>query len=223
MPTDSPLQSPPHSPDSREKNAHPHDIPINRLHGLSDGVFAIVMTLLVLELRVPETIRDLSRLAENTAVTDTLIALSGKVGIFILTFLVTGLSWLSHTRLYSYVVRADQRLGLLNVLYLMSVSLLPFTAALLGAHGGVPAGIWPYALNQMLISASYVLMLGYIRQHALAGAQAPIKMLAIRAWLNLAVFAVMGLFAFIQPGIAWFAPVLLAVVQPLLSRFAPHA
>ena len=181
------------------------------------------MTLLVLELNIPEVVRGLGQVAENAAVNTALIHLSGKVGIFILTFLVTGLSWLSHTRLYSYVVRADQRLGFLNVLYLMMVSLLPFTAALLGAHGGVPAGIWPYALNQMLISASYVLMLRYMRQHALAEAQAPMNMLAIRAWLNLAVFAVMGAFAFIQPGIAWFAPTLLAVAQPLLSRFAPHA
>ncbi|WP_161882121.1 TMEM175 family protein [Deinococcus alpinitundrae] len=198
--------------------ANPQDIPLSRLHGLSDGVFAIVMTLLVLELNVPEVVRGLGQAAEAAAVNEALISLIGKLAIYALTFVVTGLSWLSHSRLYTYVRRSDQRLAFLNILYLMMVSLLPFTAALLGAHGNVPAGIWPYALNQMLISASYVLMLRYGRLHALAETHAPIRMLAIRAWLNLAVFIVMGLVGFVQPSLAWFAPSLLGVVQPLLSR-----
>lgn len=209
-------------PEDSSPAANAQDIPLSRLHGLSDGVFAIVMTLLVLELNVPEVARGLSEVAERAAVNQGLTDLIGKVAIYVLTFLVTGLSWLSHSRLYTYVRRTDQRLAFLNVLYLMTVSLLPFTAALLGAHGNVPAGIWPYALNQMLISASYVLMLSYVRLHALADTHAPIRMLAIRAWLNLAVFAVMGVLAFVQPSLAWFAPTLLGVVQPLLSRFLPR-
>ncbi|GAA4021229.1 TMEM175 family protein [Deinococcus rubellus] len=202
--------------------ADAQDIPLSRLHGLSDGVFAIVMTLLVLQLNLPEVARGLGEVAERAAVNQALIDLLGKLAIYVLTFLVTGLSWLSHSRLYTFVRRSDQRLAFLNVLYLMTVSLLPFSAAVLGAHGGVQAGVWPYALNQMLISAAYVLMLSYVRVHALVGTHAPIRMLAIRAWLNLAVFAVMGLLAFVQPSIAWFAPVLLGVVQPLLSRLLPH-
>ena len=209
-------------PEDPAPAANPQDIPLSRLHGLSDGVFAIVMTLLVLELNVPEVARGLAQGAEAAAVNEALVGLIGKLAIYALTFLVTGLSWLSHSRLYTYVRRSDQRLAFLNILYLMTVSLLPFSAALLGAHGNTPAGIWPYALNQMLISASYVLMLRYVRLHALAETHAPIRMLAVRAWLNLAVFAVMGLLGFVQPSLAWFAPSLLGVVQPLLSRFLPR-
>lgn len=210
-------------PEESAPVAHPQDIPLGRLHGLSDGVFAIVMTLLVLELNLPEIARGLNQAAEAAAVNQALTGLIGKLGIYVLTFLVTGLSWLSHSRLYVFVSRADQRLGFLNVSYLMTVSLLPFSAALLGAHGNTPAGVWPYALNQMLISASYVLMLNYVRVHALADTHAPIRMLAIRAWLNLAVFAVMGILAFVQPSLAWFAPTLLGVVQPLLARVLPKS
>ena len=207
---------PPQAPDD------PYTIPLGRLHGLSDGVFAIVMTLLVLELGVPEVARGLSQAAQTAVINQALIDLLGKIFIYVLTFLVTGLSWLSHSRLYVYVSRADQRLGFLNVVYLMTVSLLPFSAALIGSHGDTPGGVWPYALNQMLISASYVLMLRYVRFHALAEAHAPLGMLSLRAWINLGVFAVMGVLAFLSPSLAWFAPILLTVIQPLLRRLLPH-
>ncbi|TSA85634.1 DUF1211 domain-containing protein [Deinococcus detaillensis] len=206
---------------SPDANTNPQDIPLGRLHGLSDGVFAIVMTLLVLELNVPGVARTLSQAAQSAAVNQTLLDLIGKVGIYILTFLVTGLSWLSHNRLFVYVKSADQRLGFLNVVHLMMVSLLPFTAALLGSYGNVAGGVWPYALNQLLMSLTYLLLLRYVRQHALAEAHAPIRMLAVRSVLNSAVFAVMGILAFIQPSIAWFAPVLLGIIQPLLTRWKP--
>ncbi|AWN23137.1 hypothetical protein DKM44_07780 [Deinococcus irradiatisoli] len=200
----------------------PEAVPAGRLHGLSDGVFAIVMTLLVLELRLPELAGEVGALgpaAQNAEVLQGLADLTGKLSIYFMTFVVTGLSWLGHSRLYAQIRQIDQRLGFLNVLYLMMVSLLPFSAALIGEHGNVPAGIAPYALNQMLISASFLVMLRRTRQQEINARPEVASRLQQRSVLNLAVFTVMLGLAFIWSPLAWFTPFLLLLAHPLLGRW----
>ncbi len=196
------------------------DLPAGRVHGLSDGVYAIVMTLLVLELHVPELADGLSRAAENAEVFRHLTELSGKLTIYAMTFLVTGLSWISHSRLFLYVPRTDNHLGFLNVVYLMMVSLLPFTSALIGSFGSTATGVASYALNQILISAAFLLMLHHVGRNRLAVPGAPLRQLGQRSYLSLGVFAVMFALAFLYAPGAWFSPFVIPLAQPLITRRA---
>lgn len=98
-----------------------------RLETLADGVFAIVMTLLVFELRIPEL--------PGAAAADlwaAVVLLGPSLLSFIVSFLVLGVYWVGHHSQFQHIRRADQTLLWLNILFLMCVSLVPFSAGMLG-------------------------------------------------------------------------------------------
>ena len=122
-------------------------IPPQRLIALADGVFAIVMTLLVFQLTVPvatETDRLGSALAEMWP----------EFLIYVLSFLVLGLFWLIHHLVFDPVERYDTTLIWLNILYLMFASLVPFSTGLFIEHGAVTVTALIYGANMTLIFAT---------------------------------------------------------------------
>jgi uncharacterized membrane protein len=101
----------------------------HRIEALSDGIFAIVMTLLILELHVP----NLPPTAPNVEVTPALIALWPKFVSYLVTFVSLGVFWIGHHIMYHAVRRADRTLLWLNIFFFMFVSLLPFSTSVLNA------------------------------------------------------------------------------------------
>lgn len=101
----------------------------NRIEALSDGIFAIVMTLLILELHVP----NLPPNAPNVEVAPALVALWPKFLSYIVTFVSLGFFWVGHHIMYQAVRRADRTLLWLNIFFFMFVSLLPFSTSVLNA------------------------------------------------------------------------------------------
>jgi uncharacterized membrane protein len=126
------------------------EAPVNtpeRLKALADGVFAIVMTLMVLQLGVPAA-GGLSREAE-------LLRELGKLWpeflIYILSFMILGVFWYMHHSLFSVVRRFDTTLVWLNILFLLFVSLIPFSTAMAGKNGFVTVTAVVYGVNLLLI------------------------------------------------------------------------
>jgi uncharacterized membrane protein len=107
----------------------PFELGKNRIEALSDGMFAIAMTLLVLELRVPA----LPHNAANVVVVPALMKLLPKVGTYAVSFISLGVFWVGHHNMYHAIRRADRALLWLNILFFMFVSLLPFTTSVLNA------------------------------------------------------------------------------------------
>ena len=91
----------------------------------SDAVFAIVITLLVLELKVPH-------LSEHTdsALRHALVELLPNVAGFVISFLIIGLMWVEHHRIFRYIADYDAGLLWRNLLLLLCVSFVPFPTAL---------------------------------------------------------------------------------------------
>lgn len=91
----------------------------------SDAVFAIVITLLVLELKVPH-------LEEHTdpAMRHALVALLPRVAGFVISFLIVGLMWIEHHRVFRYIADYDAGLLWRNLLLLLCISFVPFPTAL---------------------------------------------------------------------------------------------
>jgi len=98
-----------------------------RIVFFSDAVFAIAITLLAIEIRPPE--------AETAATIDLFRALWPRVQAFLISFLIIGVSWIAHHRLFRMLRRYDYRMVLLNLLFLMTVAFLPVPTALLGQYG----------------------------------------------------------------------------------------
>jgi uncharacterized membrane protein len=101
----------------------------NRVEALSDGIFAIVMTLLILELHVPK----LPATAANVEVTAALFDLWPKFVSYLVAFISLGVFWIAHHIMYHAVRRADRTLLWLNIVFFMFVSVMPFSTSLLNS------------------------------------------------------------------------------------------
>jgi uncharacterized membrane protein len=94
-----------------------------RLEAFSDGVFAIAITLLVLEIKVPHS--GTSDLGSG------FLSLWPSYLAYAISFIVIGAIWINHHAMFKHIVRADQVLLLLNTLHLMFIAFLPFPTAVL--------------------------------------------------------------------------------------------
>jgi uncharacterized membrane protein len=125
-----------------------------RSNALSDGVFAIALTLLVLQIELPPgAAGDLWG-----ALGDTLPEIQG----YVISFAVIALLWLHHHRLFGRLVRIDQRLVVLNLAFLGAVAFLPFPSELLGDFGDEAAAPILFAVSMSLVGLIGALM----RRHA---------------------------------------------------------
>ena len=109
--------------------AHPFELGKNRIEALSDGVFAIVMTILVFNFKVPELPAD----AQNVQLTPALLALWPKFVTYGISFLSLGVFWIGHHMMYHTIQKADRTLLWLNIFFFMFVSILPFSASVVDA------------------------------------------------------------------------------------------
>jgi TMEM175 potassium channel family protein len=128
---------------SRERTARrreENEVEFSRIVAFSDGVFAIAITLLVLNLNVPERL-------QGADLTKVLLEQWPDLLAYAITFAVIGRFWLVHHRFFASVVGFDGRLLALNLFYLSWVALFPFSAQVLGDHGDNTGAIVLYAIN----------------------------------------------------------------------------
>src|SRR4249919_3075461 len=100
-----------------------------RLEAFSDGVFAIAITLLILEIKVPG-----AEELKHTSLTKYLSDQWPKYFAYVFSFLVLGIYWTNHHYLFKLYKRTDHWFNLLNVFFLMTISFLPFPSAILGEY-----------------------------------------------------------------------------------------
>ena len=101
-----------------------------RISFLSDGVFAIVMTLLVIELSVPVV----SKLKAEAELGTMLLEMWPKFFAFAISFLVLGIFWFIHHAQFHFIKRSNGMLAWINIFFLMLVALIPFSTALIGEY-----------------------------------------------------------------------------------------
>lgn len=142
------------------------DTLLDRLTFLSDGVFAIAITLLVLEIALPHVSGGYQQQVQEFP--GAIWAMWPEILTYALTFLIVGVYWMSHQRLFEYLARADIVLAWLNVLFLMSVAFLPIPSKILGDYGAIGAAERFYAISLMLPGLFLIAMWWYAtRQHRL--------------------------------------------------------
>ncbi len=114
----------------------------NRLESFSDGVFAIVITLLVLSIKIPTvSYRDLP---------DDLIALLPSIGVYVLSFILIGMYWVFHHYTFRMLREVDGVLIWLNILFLLFLSFLPFPTTLMGRYPFQAVPVLIYGINLIL-------------------------------------------------------------------------
>lgn len=129
--------------------------PSDRLEMFSDGVIAIAITLLVLQIGIPDV--------EQGDLGQALLDQWTSYAAFALSFVVIGIMWVSHHSMFERILRVDRRLLFLNLFLLMGIAFLPFPTALLAKYvdeGGSNAHLAAamYSTTMALIGVVFVLM-----------------------------------------------------------------
>ena len=101
-----------------------------RLVGFTDGVIAVAITLLVLDVRLP----DLPEHADSAALAAALLSLVPKLSAYGLSFLVVGAFWYIHHLRFRHIHRCDAPLIWLNLLFLLVIGIVPFASSVLSEH-----------------------------------------------------------------------------------------
>jgi uncharacterized membrane protein len=122
-------------------------MPTTRIEALSDGVFSIAMTVLVLGIQVPDGGGE----AELTA---RLLTLWPKFASYALSFVMLGVLWVGHHYQFQYIKRADRSLLWFNLLFLLAVTFLPFGTAVLGNYPRAPLAVLLYGATIVVGGAS---------------------------------------------------------------------
>jgi len=133
----------------------------NRLEAFSDGVLAIAITLLILEVKVP--------VAEEGELASKLAHQWPSYAAYAITFLVIGIIWVNHHFLFGQIRAVDRPLLYLNIVLLLFVAFLPFPTALLAEYlredqnSHVAAAV--YSATMTVIGLGFVLLWSYLARH----------------------------------------------------------
>jgi uncharacterized membrane protein len=192
---------------------------LDRVGAFSDGVFAVAITLLVLNIEVPA--KPNSGISDEHFLEDTLPDLLNLLQGYFIAFAVIGLFWYGHHVAWSRLERSSGKLVATNMLLLSLIGLMPFTTALLGDFEA-PLGVSVYALNVGLAALVDSLMDRIVISGRLSEPGDPRRQreTLIVGWLRPAVFFLSIPIAWISIPLAelfWFA---LFAVHPLARRLA---
>src|SRR5689334_3739730 len=171
-----------------------HDFSYERLITFTDGIFAIAITLLTLEIRVPE-VQNRAELGQA------IINMIPQILIFIFSFLQVGLFWLAHHRMFQAIERTDNRLMGLSLFYLMLIAFIPVPADTLGHYGDVFPSVTFFALTLALVGVMEVVIWEYAVRNGLLRADVTPLQISERRWRTISValmFAVSILIAVVS-------------------------
>ena len=192
---------------------------LERLILFSDAVFAIAITLLVIEIKIPEIHE--KPVTEN-AVLHKLAELIQKFVGFLVSFLLIGQYWIVHHRMFSFVINFTDRLIWLNILFLFAIALMPFSTGFYSEFvlRGVVTPVIFYTANIALLGLANFLMWRYLRNQRnnltenLTPALA--KYFSLRALTVPTIFVLFSFVYLYYPTIAFFIPMLIPFIMRLI-------
>ena len=118
-----------------------------RIEALSDGVFAIAMTILVFNLQFAKGVTALS----DAEMWDEVKRMGPGFLSFFLSFLTLGIFWIGHSTQFHFIAKSDRKMSWISIFFLMFVSLLPFTSDVLSHHIENKFSILLYWLNLLVM------------------------------------------------------------------------
>jgi uncharacterized membrane protein len=145
------------SPPHREPASAGAERETARVEAFSDGVFAIAITLLILEIKVPHD-------TEGVPLWQALAGQWPSYLAFVASFFSIGVMWINHHKLFSLIGRCDHRLLILNGLVLFGVTVVPFPTALIAEHvrtHGAVTAVAVYNAWFIVIALVYTWLWGY--------------------------------------------------------------
>ena len=192
---------------------------LERLILFSDAVFAIAITLLVIEIKIPEIHE---KPVTDNAVLHKLAELIPKFVGFLVSFLLIGQYWIVHHRMFSFVINFTDRLIWLNILFLFAIALMPFSTGFYSEFvlKGVVTPVIFYTANIALLGLANFLMWRYLsnQKNNLTENLTPAlaKYFSLRALTVPTIFVIFSFVYLFNPTIAFFIPMLIPFIMRLI-------
>jgi uncharacterized membrane protein len=199
---------------------------VERIILFSDAVFAIAITLLVIEIKLPTFPGKTGSISYHEFV-EGLQEKIGEVLGFVLSFAVIGQFWTNHHRLFGFVNGYDNKLLWLNLHMLLWIALMPFSTHLNMTYGNLPLIWFLYSLNMFFIALSLLFIWMYIgkKPHlcSMSHNKPLIKHSKIRALSVSLIFLTGGLLAFL-PGkfFMWVSHLFFVLIFPVLAMITRY-
>ena len=130
----------------------------NRIEALADGIFAVAMTLLVLDIKSPVNLD----FATNAGLITYLGTLEHSLAMYAISFIVLAIFWIAHHLLFHFVRHVDRRLLWINMLFLLLVTFVPFSTDLMGDHGHLILPVLVYGANMLALGALLAIKVRYL-------------------------------------------------------------
>ena len=207
----------------KKSNQPPEEsLGLERIVFFSDAVMAIAITLLAIDIRVPE----IEPTFAATELPAQLAAITPNLLTFFISFIVIGIYWISHHRYFSYIKRYDTRLMLLNLTFLFFIACMPFVASLLGRFTAIPIALIIYTLAVAALGISMALIWRYAsKNHRLINSALDantIRMINIRLFVAPLMFVVAVPFAYVSPTaviiVWWLSPLAVVLASRILTK-----
>ena len=192
---------------------------VNRLLTLSDGVIAIALTLLVLQLRVPS----LSEVADPDSAADLAAQLgkgSAQLASYGISFYVIAQFWMVHRQVFRLVGDHEEGLEWWNFAFLFTISVMPFTSTLLGDFVGNPLAVDIFAVNVLIASLATQAMIVVGRRKGLLVSAARARASRISVVVVPVVMAASIGLSWWSTSAAMYSWVLIAVVPAIIDRWS---
>ena len=132
-----------------------------RIEALADGIFSVAMTLLVLEIKLPQG----EFYDTDQELLQRLLSLESTITIYLISFLVLGMFWVSHHYQFHFVQRTDRAMLWINLVFLLAVTTVPFSTALLGTHIHLWLPFLIYSVNLLVLVGFFYMNISYLARH----------------------------------------------------------
>jgi uncharacterized membrane protein len=139
------------------------NISTNRVEAFSDCVISIVMTIMVFDIKISESLKHMSDKRELKE----LLVLVPQLVAYLFSFTVLGIMWLNHHHLFHMIKRADEKFLWLNLHLLFWLSLIPFPTVLLGEAPTLTYSAAIYGIVLFMASFAFMLLRRYALRHGL--------------------------------------------------------
>lgn len=134
----------------------------NRIEAFSDGVIAIIITIMVLEIHIPE----IKNSSNDSDAWHALLHILPKITAYLLSFIIVGIMWLNHHFLFDKIAQVNSTLIWHNMLLLFSMSLIPLPTAFLASHLLLKQASMFYAFIMFLNALAFYLLRRYVEVKA---------------------------------------------------------
>ena len=194
-----------------------------RLESLTDGVFAIIMTILVFNISVPELILFTEGEHAEERLSNKFASLWPDILAYIISFTTLAVYWVTHHRIFRWILYVDRPLIWINIAFLMTLGFVPFSTTLLTQYLDQQISIFAYSFNAILAGIIVYALYFYAKRHPELVDKTVPALIGRRSGRRIIVttltYAVAILFSFTYLPASWFLLLLVLIPELIPDRY----